>query len=82
MPDEQQKKQRKKWKDLTPGQRILTVVGALIQFTLLVLAQRDLAKRPVEQVKGPKWVWRIVTMINFLGPISYFAFGTRKPQSA
>ncbi len=82
MQEPQQKKTKKKWKDLTPGQRILTVVGALIQFTLLVLAQRDLAKRPAEEVKGPKWLWRIVTMINFLGPISYFAFGTRKAQPA
>ena len=64
-----------KWKDLTPRQRVLAVVGAVLQLTLLTLAQRDLSKRRVDEVRGPKWLWRVATMINFVGPLAYFGFG-------
>jgi len=30
-----------------------------------------------DQVKGPKALWRAVTLINFVGPLSYFALGRR-----
>lgn len=69
---------KKKWKDLTPAQRGLVIGGAVVQITLLALAQRDLAKRPAEEVHGPKWLWRMVTMINFIGPLAYFCCGRRK----
>ncbi len=69
---------KKKWKDLTPTQRGLVIGGAVVQITLLALAQRDLAARPEEEVRGPKWLWRLVTLINFAGPLTYFCFGRRK----
>ncbi|MDH3261407.1 MAG: hypothetical protein OEM81_05330 [Acidimicrobiia bacterium] len=69
---------KKKWKDLTPTSRGLVIGGAVVQITLLALAQRDLATRPEEQVRGPKWLWRIVTLINFAGPLTYFCCGRRK----
>ncbi len=65
----------KKWKDLTPTQRAFIVVGAVVQLTLLAMAQRDIANRPAEQIRGPKWLWRIVTLVNFVGPIAYFCCG-------
>jgi hypothetical protein len=70
--------QRRRWKDLNPTQRVFVIVGAIVQITLLVLAQRDLAKRPAEQVRGPKAVWRVATMVNFVGPIAYFIWGRAK----
>lgn len=69
---------KKNWKDLTPTQRGMVIGGAVVQLTLLALAQRDLVKRPAEEVRGPKWLWRIVTLINFVGPIAYFCFGRKK----
>jgi hypothetical protein len=72
---------KKKWKDLTPTQRALAVVGAVVQLTLLTLAQRDLSNRPAEQVRGPKWLWRIVTLINFVGPLAYFCCGRNREQT-
>lgn len=50
----------------------------MVQITLLALAQRDLAARPEEEVRGPKWLWRLVTLINFAGPLTYFCFGRSK----
>jgi hypothetical protein len=74
-------KKKMKWSELTPTQRVLVVCGGLIQLTLFALAQRDLSHRSADTVNGPKWVWRLATMINFIGPIAYFRCG-RKPQQA
>jgi hypothetical protein len=72
---------KKRWKDLTPNQRALAVGGAVLQITLLALAQRDLSIRPAEQVRGPKWLWRIVTLVNFVGPLAYFCRGRTPGQT-
>ena len=72
---------KKRWKDLTPNQRALAVGGAVLQITLLALAQRDLSRRPAEQVRGPKWLWRIVTLVNFVGPLAYFCRGRTPGQT-
>ena len=74
-------KKKMKWSELTPTQRILVVCGALIQLTLFALAQRDLSKRSADAVNGPKWAWRMATMINFIGPIAYFRCGRKSPQA-
>ena len=49
----------------------------LALLTLLIAAQRDISRRPAEQIRGSKAVWRAVTLINFIGPGSYFAFGRK-----
>ncbi|PJI52036.1 hypothetical protein CTI14_49285, partial [Methylobacterium radiotolerans] len=48
------KKNKKKWSELSGGQRFGVVLGALVQFALPGAALRDLAKRPKDQVNGPK----------------------------
>ncbi len=47
---------------------------------LLVLALRDLIRRPAsEVVGGNKLLWGIVVVVfEILGPLAYFAFGRRK----
>ena len=69
---------RMKWKDMPPQARIGTVVVGAIQLTLLLAAQRDISRRPAEQIRGSKTMWRLATLINFIGPGSYFAFGRKK----
>ena len=70
---------KKRWKDLSSTQRALAAALAVVQVTLLTLAQRDLSIRPAEQVRGPKWLWRIVILVNFIGPLAYF-YGGRTPD--
>jgi hypothetical protein len=65
------------WNDLSPGQRVATILAAAVQLTLAVTAWADLARRPKESVNGSKAVWAGVIAINFLGPIAYFARGRR-----
>jgi len=73
------RKAGKKWKDLTPEQQGGVVVGSVVQLTLLAMAQIDITRRPADQIRGGKLLWRILTLINFLGPLAYFAIGRKKP---
>jgi len=77
-----QQKNKKKWADLSARQRTMVIVGALIQLVLLTLAQRDLSKRSAADIRGPKWAWRLASMINFVGPIAYFTCGRKRAPAA
>ena len=68
---------KKRWSELSGGQRLGIVAGAIVQFTLQGLALRDLARRPASQVNGPKLAWAAGTFINTVGPIAYFLLGRR-----
>jgi hypothetical protein len=70
--------ERKYWQDLSPAAKIAAILTGVVQVSLLVAALVDLARRPAQQVRGPKWAWALVSFINFFGPISYFLVG-RKP---
>lgn len=57
-------------------QNLLLVLAPLVvlQVGLMVLGYVDLARR--ESVRGNrKWVWALVMLISFVGPILYFVFG-------
>jgi hypothetical protein len=69
---------RKKWKEMPPQARVGAVVVGAIQLSLLLAAQRDISRRPAEQIRGSKIMWRLVSFVNFIGPGSYFAFGRKK----
>jgi hypothetical protein len=66
------------WNELSSPQRATVVGGGMVQVGLLVAALRDLRRRPAEQVKGRKSVWVAASFVNFVGPLSYFAFGRRR----
>ncbi|MGB9593426.1 MAG: PLD nuclease N-terminal domain-containing protein [Anaerolineae bacterium] len=55
---------------------LLLVLAPLVvlQVGLMVLGYVDLARR--ERVRGGrKWVWALVMLISFVGPVLYFALG-------
>ena len=54
----------------------------LVQLSLLVAAQRDITRRPAEQIRGSKAMWRMATLVNFVGPGSYFTFGVKRRPAA
>lgn len=72
------KKKKKSWKDMPPAARFGTVIVGAAQLAYLVAAQRDISRRPAEQIRGSKKFWRLVTLVNFIGPSSYFAFGRKR----
>jgi hypothetical protein len=69
---------RKTWAELPPRAKFGTIVAAGVQLSLLIAAQRDISRRPAEEIRGSKALWRAVTLINFIGPGSYFTFGVRR----
>lgn len=75
---------KKRWEDLSPGQRRLVVLGGVVDGVLKAAALVDLARRPAAEVKGSKVSWALfVTLVNSVGiaPLVYFVFGRRKVTS-
>ncbi|NKZ03563.1 PLDc_N domain-containing protein [Actinomadura latina] len=68
----------KRWSELSRGERLCIAGAATVQLSLLASALADLQRRPSDQVKGSKRLWRMLAFVNFVGPISYFLFGRRK----
>ena len=54
-----------------------TILGLVaLQAVLAAAAQRDLSGRSAGQVRGPKGMWRLLTM-NTVGAVAYFGIGRR-----
>lgn len=66
---------KRKWKDLPLGARIVVMVIAAVELSLLVAAQVDITRRPAEQIRGGKLRWRLISLINVAGPLAYFRKG-------
>ena len=69
---------KKTWKELSPMAKFGTITAAAVQISLLIAAQRDISRRPAEEIRGGKMLWRLATLINFVGPGSYFTFGVKR----
>jgi len=68
---------KRRWKDLTTGQKITVGVVGAAQVTLTAAAYRDLLRRPAEQVNGAKLAWGLALLVNWVGPIAYFLDGRK-----
>jgi Phospholipase_D-nuclease N-terminal len=66
------------WARLSERQRTLLVGAAAAELSLKIAALVDIARRPAEQIRGPKMLWRAAMVVNLLGPLSYFLFGRRR----
>ena len=53
----------------------MMVAGAIVQVTLFMAAQIDITKRDEDEIRGPKLLWRLICLVNFIGPILYFTIG-------
>jgi hypothetical protein len=69
---------KREWKELSPGQKRGIALGSTVQIGLLAAALIDIFRRPGEEIRGKKWAWTVVSLVNFVGPISYFLFGRRR----
>jgi hypothetical protein len=56
---------------------IKKIVGLIVAAVLVILAQRDLRKRPAELVRGRVGVWKVVAMVG-PGALAYLLFGRRR----
>jgi hypothetical protein len=72
---------RRRWRDLSEGQRRLVVLGAALDGALKIAALADIKRRPAGQIRGRKWVWAaVVALANSAGivPLTYFLVGRRR----
>jgi len=63
-------------------QRVGVVIRACLQTAVLIVAARDLLRRPHDEVRGGrKWPWALAIAANYLGigPIVYL-IGGRRPH--
>ncbi|WP_410622889.1 PLD nuclease N-terminal domain-containing protein [Amycolatopsis sp. cmx-8-4] len=72
----------RKWRDLPWSQRTAIAAAGAVQTVLAASAWWDLARRPADRVRGPKWSWACVIAVNFIGPIAYFTAGRVPPRAA
>jgi hypothetical protein len=69
---------KKKWDDLSDGQKTAILVAASVELALTATALVDLARRPRELVRGPKALWAIGCFVQPIGPIAYLTIGARR----
>lgn len=73
-------KKTKNFKErFSPAQRAGIGVLAAAELAAKVAAARDIQRRPADQIRGSKWLWRASLLVNTFGPLSYFLWGRRKP---
>jgi phospholipase D-like protein len=70
--------QKKRWSEMSGPQRALVALAGFVQLSLLSAALLDLRRRSADQVNGSKRLWAAISFVNFVGPLSYFAFGRKR----
>ena len=69
---------QKKWSELSNRQKAVIVGLAVLQIGLLVAALVDIKRRPAGDIRGSKWMWGAVSLINYFGPVAYFLWGRKR----
>jgi hypothetical protein len=63
---------------MAPWQRIGTVLLGAVEVVATTSAVVDLARRPREEVRGPKALWWPALVVQPFGPFAYLLAGRRK----
>ncbi len=70
--------ERRKWSEMSGGQRTAILVLASVELALTATAAVDLVRRPASGVRGPKVLWACALVVQPVGPIAYLALGPRR----
>ena len=66
---------KKCWSDLNQREQRLIIAGGVAELVLTVVAARDLARRPADQVRGRKLLWLLSFVVQPFGPLAYLTRG-------
>ncbi|BAU95897.1 hypothetical protein N24_1635 [Corynebacterium suranareeae] len=69
---------RADWLDLPTELRFPLIFAVVAEFATKVSVWVSLKNRAPEKVRGPKWMWFLLTFLNGVGPAAYWAFGKKK----
>jgi len=61
--------------------RIALAVLVLAEVGLAALTWRDIRNRPAEEIRGSKWLWRVISTINPGNSVAYWLVGRRYGRS-
>jgi hypothetical protein len=67
---------KKKFSEYSLVKQFWIAVVFIASLGLVVAGERDIQRRPTEQVRGSKLFWRLACL-NALGAASYFRWGRR-----
>jgi hypothetical protein len=64
--------------------RKLIIAAAVVEGSLKTAALIDMKRRPRSEIRGPKWAWVAVVLVNSagVGSLSYFIFGRRRDTTS
>ena len=62
---------------MTEKQKRILAVALVFHVIMLSLTWRDLGKRPAAAVRGKKGAWRLASLLNTSGSVTYWLFGRR-----
>lgn len=62
---------------MTEKQKRVLIVALIIHVIMLKLTWIDLSKRPDAAVRGKKRMWRLASLLNTSGSVTYWLFGRR-----
>lgn len=68
---------KRSWSDLSTRQRRGIVGGGAVEAVVTLAALRDLARRPADDVRGPKAAWVASFVVQPFGPLAYLLLGRR-----
>jgi bacteriorhodopsin len=71
---------RKRWSDLSGGQKICIVAFLAVDLALLLAAVFDLKRRSPDEVRGDRRLWFGLVFIDVFGPLAYFTYGRKMPS--
>ena len=58
-------------------------ISLVVHVAITALTWWDLQKRPAEQIRGNKMIWRVASALNTTGSAAYWLFGRRRsPQTS
>ena len=72
-------RRKQTWSEIGHTERRVLVGLGTVQVGLQGAALWDLRHRPARDVRGPRPLWAALSFVNFVGPITYFAVGRRRP---
>lgn len=66
------------YQGLSPRRRRLLWVLLAFEAVVIAATERDIHLRPDHNIRGPKFLWRVIATQNIVGPAAYFGLGRKR----